>query len=140
MHKRYKREFITRRCAIQAIYKNVCRFDPDFLEKIKMNEEFLQYKDLDSEFFMEILNNIIENWESFNRYIKNNKNTQDEEFLLNRCAVGILLCAFSELSQKKLSCKIIINEYLEYAKMFCDTDVKILNKILDNFKNEILDN
>lgn len=126
MRTRYKEEFLTRRAIIQAIYINLSSFDPDLTQTVLNDEHILGEAEINEELFTLVLNKVLENWEQFS--IK-------EEFVVSRCAQAIVRAALAELDLNITHKNIIFDEYIEFSKMFCENETKLVNKLLESMLN-----
>jgi transcription termination factor NusB len=126
VRKRYQKEFLTRRAIIQAVYSNLSYFDNDLINTVLQNDHILSEVEIDKHLLSSVLEKVLENWEDF--FIK-------EEFVLSRCAQAIMRCAVAEFQLSETHKNIIFNEYIEFSKMFCENETKLINKLLENKLN-----
>lgn len=127
MRSRYKKEFNTRQAIVQAVYSNISEFNENFLTDMKENAGMFADGEIDEAVFNANLAKVLEQWNIFDI----TEYSQKQE--LSRCAIAILRAAKAELSMKKDPDALILNEYIEIAKLFAPVETKIINKILDSF-------
>ncbi len=125
MSRRYQEEFYTRRVIIQALYNNLCEFDPDFAENALKHEHMLSEIKFDRAFFKQVVNYALSKWSAFSFA------EYEKKAPISRCAQAVLRAALAEFDLGLAQGKIIIDEYLELSKQFCENETGVINKILD---------
>ncbi len=84
-------------------------------------------------FLEKIVWGVTEHQENIDELISKHLSLEWKLNRLNLIVQAILRAAVFELSAAEISHKVIINEYIDVAKCFCDdTDVAFINGILDN--------
>lgn len=125
MRKRYQEEFLTRRAIIQAIYSNICEFVDNAPDAMLQDEHMLSEAKFNREFFKNVLNKAIKEWQEFNI------SEYEQKAAISRCAQAVLRAAYAELKLGAVDKNIVIDEYVELSKQFCDNETGVINKILD---------
>ena len=131
MEKQYINDLIIRQIAVQAIYKNMFYF-----ESIDSLLNGVLFKVDNLPFFKQIVSLVVSNMENYSEDLSSYLNNKEEYDDLSACAQAVLFCAYAEINMNKQDKKLIINEYLKIAKMFCIKEVGFINKILDKVLNK----
>jgi len=126
MRKVYQKELFARRCVVQAIYQQSVNPSENLVE------EFYKDIEINDELFEKILNRVLNEWDVFEWKIQDIISKESFE-ALTLSAKAVLRAAVSEVEMDKKNFSIIINDYLEVAKMFCDKEKSYLNKLIDSF-------
>jgi|GEM_PF-2916715 len=123
--------FFTRRFLVQGVYQNVCKFNSDLLSELLFQHGESQTNlEIDKDFLKFMVEKILQNWENAQKVVDFYKK---DGFEFSRCAKAVLISAFCELNLKRNPVNIVIDDYMDSAKMFCETEAKAINKILDSF-------
>lgn len=88
-------------------------------------------KDVD-EYFRDIVHNAVDEEERYSSYINEVLKEGWNYDRLGTIEKAILLCGCAEFDLKQTQAAVIIDEYVELAKKFCDEDTyKLINRVLD---------
>ena len=83
-------------------------------------------------YFTELVHTAIDNAETYEGYINEVLKEGWKFARLGTIEQAILLCGCSEFAMKQTQAAVIIDEYVELAKKFCDEDAyKLINRVLD---------
>lgn len=123
---------LSRRAAVQAIYQQITYKSDDLLAEVLDPEHLISEGQMEKELFESIIISTLKSWESWEEIIQLLKKEGDV-LKLSRCAEAIIRCASAEILEKNIPISVIINEYLELSKIFCEKEAAFVNKILDSF-------
>jgi len=124
MRKQFKQEFFTRRAIVQNVYSHMCESMNESHEE-QINPAALNDLDVDQSFFRQIMQNVRDKWNAFS------VEEYEQKGQISRCAKAILRAGFCELEMNAHESKMIIDQYLEISKLFCEKETRVINKILD---------
>jgi transcription termination factor NusB len=130
----YRLHFFTHRAIVQTIYSNLSKFNEDIINESLENFDI---DEIDVNIYKEKMGKILLEWDALNVIVKK---FEEGYSGLTRCAKSVLFAAIVELddcSVPKNTNSKIINDSLEIAKVFCPSEMKIINKILDFYCNKI---
>jgi transcription termination factor NusB len=133
MRNKYYLNLLTRRSAVQAVYQNISTPCDALWNDISQNGHILTETKVDEILLKEIIQKVEKKWNEWDEVILKSLNSDLDLKKISRCAKSILICAMAEIEKRKEIASIIINEYLELTKLFCENEVPLVNKILDNF-------
>lgn len=133
---KYKKSLMTRRSMVQIIYKNYFA-KLNSIEEIYEEEDFLLI--LDDELFKKYIKIILEDWENTYDKLKVFLIFESSWNKASICMQSILRCAYYEIIDNINESKLIINDYLNIANMFCASEKRAINKILDQIYKGMLD-
>jgi transcription termination factor NusB len=136
VNRKYYLNLLVRRSAVQAVYQQICAPSDNLIEEVKQEDHFLQELKLDQEVLEKTLSGVLNMWDSFEEVVTSHTKQELDLTKITRCGVAILRCAVAEILEKNIPILIIINEYLELSKIFCEKDVAFINKVLDYFVPE----
>jgi len=137
MRNKYYLNLLTRRSAVQAVYQNISTPSDALWKDISQNDHILTETKVDDILLQEIVEKVEKKWNEWDEIILKNLNSDLDLKKISRCAKAILICAIAEIEKKKEIASIIINEYLELTKLFCENEVPLVNKILDSFVHSL---
>lgn len=123
MRKQFKQEFFTRRAIVQSVYSHLC--EPIESDSQETDACTLNDSDVDEGFFKQVMGNVRDKWNAFSI------EEYEEKGQISRCAKAILRAGFCELEMNAGESKMIIDQYLEISKLFCEKETRVINKILD---------
>lgn len=115
---------------MQAVYQNICEYDDGLVAKAREDSHMLAEEAIDETLFAEVLSEVLKNWSDWEQQFAKCLKTEQK---ISRCAQAIMRAAFAELALKKSPEKIVINEYVELAKIFCENESGLVNKAMDVF-------
>lgn len=88
-------------------------------------------KDVDP-YFVDVIHTAIDNTDRYHGYIDEVLKEGWKFDRLGTIEKAILLCGCAEFDLKQTQAAVIIDEYVELAKKFCDEDTyKLINRVLD---------
>lgn len=138
MKKRNYDKFLARRSAVQAIYQQISHPIDDFLEDVSSSDHILSETECDKDLFMQIANRAKENFDFFEKLIRFYIPENFEFDRIKRCVKAVLICGVSEILEKKIPIAVIINEYIELAKLFCEEEYAFIHKILNFVSDDFI--